>query len=146
VRSKTKQRLLIEDEHTGPSSIQLREAGRMKLFVQDAIEHYTSRFGERFCINKEPIVIIDAEISADLRHARVYWCIPFSLLASPKLPMNAIETITNKMQRILDEQGGILQGLVHARMRAYHHHAQIKFAPAEFSLLREVLKENNLIH
>jgi ribosome-binding factor A len=144
IGSKTKQRLLIDDTDTGPTSYQLREAGRIKSFVQEAIDQYTSRFGKRFCIDHEPIVIIDAEVTADLRQARVYWCIPFSALISPTLSVDALETITNKMQKILDDHGGILQGMVHTRMKSYHHHASIRFVPAESSFLRETLQENNI--
>jgi len=142
VSSKTKQRLLIEDMDAGPTSYQLREAGRIKLFVQEAIDQYTSRFGKQFCIDDEPIVIIDAEISHDLRQARVFWCIPFSILISPNLSIKLLENITIKMQTILNDHGGILQGMVHSRMRTYHHHASLKFVPAESSFLRETLQRS----
>lgn len=63
IQSKTNRRLLLEDEDTGPTSYQLKEASKLKRLVEDALDVYTSNRGNSFCIMNEPISIIDVEIT-----------------------------------------------------------------------------------
>jgi ribosome-binding factor A len=140
IQSKTKRRLLLVDEDTGPTSAQLREASRLKILTENAIEQYTSHKGGLFCIMNEPIAIIDVEITEDLRHARVYWSLPYGvLLMNTKREVRA--KAVKRMQMILDERGRVLQGLVHAKLRSYYRPPKIRFVPAEGEMLRSVLTE-----
>ena len=140
IQSKTKHRLLIIDEDKGPTPEQLREARRLKLFVEDAIEQYTSRKGGLFCVMNEPIPIIAVEITEDLRQARVFWSLPYGVLLMDLDP-GVRAKATQKMQQILEEKGGVLQGLVHSKMRGYFRPPKIRFVPAEGEMLRYFLKE-----
>ena len=108
ILSKTKSRLLIQDEDIGPSIHQLREAKRLKSLVEDAVEKYTSKNGATFCVNNEPINIIDVEISPDLKHARVFWSLPYSFLMKDSLSSQLQKQVTERMQSILNEKGGVL--------------------------------------
>lgn len=138
--SKTKRRLLLSDEDTGPTANQLREAARLKILVEDAVEKYTSHKGGLFCMMNEPIAIIDVEITEDLRQARVYWTLPYSVLlmdVSSDVRARAIK----RMQTILEERGGVLQGIVHQKLRSYYRAPKIRFVTAEGEMLRSVLKE-----
>ena len=161
IQSKTQRRLLLSHEDTGPTPDQLREAHRLKLLVEDAIEEYTSRKGDMFCSGPggEPIAIIDVEVTQDLRQARVFWSLPFSLLLmdvdrirsgsgsgsgsrgmfrdGQEMRMQAAK----RMQMILEEKGGVLQGLVHRKLRRYFRPPKIRFVMAEGEMLRTVLKE-----
>jgi hypothetical protein len=158
IQSKTQRRLLLSQEDSGPTPDQLREAHRLKLLVEDAIEEYTSRKGDLFCSGPggEPIAIIDVEVTQDLRQARVFWSLPFSLLLidvdrissgsgggrgmhrdGQEMRMRAAK----RMQMILEEKGGVLQGLVHRKLRRYFRPPKIRFVMAEGEMLRAVLKE-----
>jgi len=158
IQSKTQRRLLLSQEDSGPTPDQLREAHRLKLLVEDAIEEYTSRKGDLFCSGPggEPIAIIDVEVTQDLRQARVFWSLPFSLLLidvdrissgsgggrgmhrdGQEMRMQAAK----RMQMILEEKGGVLQGLVHRKLRRYFRPPKIRFVMAEGEMLRAVLKE-----
>ena len=37
-----------------------------------------------------------------------------------KIPQSKLEQLVRKMQKILDDKGGKIQGLVHTRLRAYY--------------------------
>jgi ribosome-binding factor A len=141
IQAKTKRRLLLSDEDTGPSPDQLREAARIKHFTEDAIELYTSRKGNLFCVMKEPIVIVDVEITKDLRQARVFWSLPYGVLLMDGISAGMRMRSAERMQKVLDERGGVLQGLVHQKMRGYFRPPKIRFVMAEGEMLRRYLKE-----
>jgi ribosome-binding factor A len=140
IQSKTKRRLLLVDEDTGPTSTQLREAVRLKSLTEDALEQYTSHKGSLFCIMNEPIAIIDVEITEDLRQARVYWSLPYGVLLMDTKREARVKAV-KRMQIILEERGGVLQGLVHAKLRSYYRPPKIRFVPAEGEMIRSVLKD-----
>lgn len=144
IQSKTKRHLLIEDEDHGPTIYQLKEASKVKRLVEEAIENYTSRRGNTFCIMNEPIAIVDVEITEDLRQARVFWCLPYALLLmSDNKTMNSVlrEKLGARMQKILDDRGGALQGYVHSRLRSYFRPPKLRFVRAEGEMLRRSIQE-----
>lgn len=142
VQSKTKRRLLLKDEDFGPTSAQLKEARRLKLLVEEALIQYTSKRGgtSPFCIQGEPIAVLDVEITEDLRNARVYWTLPYSILLMDTVRRDTREQLVKNMQRILDENGGVIQGIVSTRLRHYFRSPKIRFVPAEGEMLRKTLQ------
>lgn len=143
VQSKTKRRLLLKDEDTGPTPTQLKEATRLKHLVEEALITYTSKKGgiSPFCIMGEPIALIDVEITQDLRNARVYWTLPYGVLLMNTLNRDMREQAVKRMQRILDEKGGVIQGIVSTKMRHYFRPPKLKFVPAEGEMLRSTLQD-----
>jgi len=143
VQSKTKRRLLLKDEDTGPTPTQLKEATRLKNLVEEALITYTSKKGgvSPFCIMGEPIALIDVEITPDLRNARVYWTLPYGVLLMNTLNRDMREQAVKRMQRILDEKGGVIQGIVSTKMRHYFRPPKLKFVPAEGEMLRSILQD-----
>jgi len=154
IQQKTQRRLLLSAEDTGPAPEQIKEANRLKLFVEDALEEYTSRHGALFCFQDEPISIIDVEVTPDLRQARVFWSLPFSFLLEDSFPQKSQRghqyrmdgqemrlKVAKRMQIILENKGGVLQGLVHRKMRRYFRPPKIRFVMAEGEMLRSVLKD-----
>jgi len=142
IQVKTKRRLLIEDEDNGPTVSQMKEAMTIKRFVEDAVLMYTSQRGNLFCIMDEPIAIIDVEITEDLKHARVFWSLPFGvlLLGDDVIKRSTREKLTRRMQIILNERGGVLQGMTHVKMRHYFRPPKIHFVPAESEMLRAAMQ------
>lgn len=63
--------------------------------------------------------MLGVEVSPDLKIAKVYWCLPYSLDIR-KLPHETLEQLVRMMQQMLDEKGGKIQALVHSRLRAYY--------------------------
>jgi hypothetical protein len=49
--------------------------------------------------------------------------------------------VAKRMQIILENKGGVLQGLVHRKMRRYFRPPKIRFVMAEGEMLRSVLKD-----
>lgn len=140
IQSKTNDRLLLEDQDTGPSISQLREARRLHSLVEDAIQQYSSK-NVTFCIRGEPIAVIDVEISPDIREAIVHWSLPYGLLMSEKIPDAVMENLTNIMQEQLNQKGGYLQKIVHHQLRRYYRPPKLRFQPARANMLRKVLRE-----
>ncbi len=141
IQSKAKRRLFITDEDTGPSIEQIQESIRLQHLVEDAVEAYTLKRGSMFCIMDEPISIIDVEVSEDLRHARVYWSLPFSFLIKDGIPAELRKKVMDKMQKILETRGGPIQGMVHQKLRHYYRPPTIRWVQAETEMLRKVMKD-----
>ena len=90
----------------------------MESALIDALAHYSSR-QSTFSVGGQCIEVLGVEVSADLKQARAFWCLPRSLDLHT-IPDSKIQQLIIRMQQILDERGGKIQGLVHARLRAYH--------------------------
>lgn len=135
VASKTRKRLLLSDEDDGPSVDQLREANRLQTVLDESLRHFARR-DDAFSIEGDPIVILDVEVSPDLRHARVYWALPYSLMG---LSDSVASKLTDSMQARLDEKGGRLQALVHARLRSYYP-PKLRFVPSDDSVMKEAIR------
>uniref|UniRef100_A0A6S8Z366 Ribosome-binding factor A n=1 Tax=Chaetoceros debilis TaxID=122233 RepID=A0A6S8Z366_9STRA len=142
IQKRTQQRLLLEDEDTGPTDVQLEEAARLRDYVEEAVYTYTATKGKStFCILDEPVHIVDVEITEDLRQARIYWSLPFSVLLMDNVPRTIREKAVKKMQGILEAKGGPIQGMVHRKMKMYFRPPILRWVPAEGEMLRRHLKE-----
>lgn len=143
IRKVGNQRLLNKDEDDeGPSVRQLREAERLFRLCQQAIdEDSTSSASLR--IQGQSIVIIDVEVSRDLRQARVYWSLPYSILLRKDIPNSTLTQIQGQMQQLLQQPkyGGRIQTLVHNKLRFYYP-PKLTFVPAEQDLLRQDLLQS----
>lgn len=108
-----------DEEEDKPISIpQKQEAARLESTITEALALYSSKH-DTFSIRGDCIDILGVEVSPDLKMARVYWCLPYSLDIG-ELPHDKLELIVKRMQSILDEKGGKIQALVHTRLRAYY--------------------------
>lgn len=132
--SRTKQPLFKDvglfDEYGNKkqSIAQIQEAARIEGAVHEALASYSSRY-DTFNIKGQVIDVLGVEISPDLKQARVYWCLP-RVLDLKRLSSSKLEQVVMKMQQILDERGGKIQGIVHSRLRAYYP-PKLKWVAAE---------------
>lgn len=141
IQSKTKRHLLVEDERSEPSVAQIRMAHQLRQIVEDAIEQYTSKKGALFCVQGEPIAVIDVEVSPDIKQARVFWSLPYSFLLTDHRSKQIRDQTIARMQNVLEKRGGVIQGIVHNQMRSYNRPPRIYFVPAEGELLRNVMRD-----
>ncbi|KAL7490658.1 hypothetical protein ACHAWT_000211 [Skeletonema menzelii] len=111
-----------------PSIAQIQEATRIESAVHDALATYASRY-DTFNVKGQVIDVLGVEISPDLKQARVYWCLP-RVLDLKGLPSSKLEQVVRRMQKILEERGGKIQGIVHSRLRAYYP-PKLKWVAAE---------------
>ena len=120
--SRTREPLLFNDrdeDDVKPVSIpQKQEAARLESTIVEALAAYSSKH-DTFSVRGDCIDVLGVEVSPDLKVARVYWCLPYSLDIQ-KLPDDKLEQVVKRMQDILDEKGRRLQALVHSRLRAYY--------------------------
>jgi ribosome-binding factor A len=114
--------LIFHDQEDGeekPESIpQKQEAARLESTIVEALAVYSSKH-DTFSIRGDCIEVLGVEVSADLKMARVYWCLPYSLDIG-ELPHETLTLIVRRMQEILEAKGGKIQALVHTRLRAYY--------------------------
>jgi ribosome-binding factor A len=96
-----------------------------------------SRRDATFSIKGEPIVIMDVEVSKDLKQARVYWTLPFSVM---RYDQRVVEQVKERMQQLLEKKGGKLQRLVHAQLRSYYP-PKLRFVPSPDDLFDESIKK-----
>lgn len=73
----------------------------------------------------------------------MFWSLPYSvlMLRDRKLNRDAREILEERMQKILNEKGGVLQGLVHQKLRSYYRPPKLRFVQAESEMLRKSLHE-----
>ncbi|KAL3789517.1 hypothetical protein ACHAWO_004235 [Cyclotella atomus] len=120
--SRTREPLIFHDQEDGeekPESIpQKQEAARLESTIVEALAVYSSKH-DTFSIRGDCIEVLGVEVSADLKMARVYWCLPYSLDIG-ELPHETLTLIVRRMQEILEAKGGKIQALVHTRLRAYY--------------------------
>jgi len=142
VISNAKLSLFPTASELAPSVSQIKVASRMYTLLNEELENYCERTPDEqnvFTVGGEPIVIIDVEVSPDLRYARVFWALPFDLLLD--LPSEKFRSeMMKSIQRVIQERGGVLQGLVHGKLRRFHP-PRIRWVPASNELIRGVLKE-----
>ena len=135
VSEKTRRPLLISEEEKSPAVRQLREARRIQLILEESLDVF-SRKDSTFSIRGETIVVIEVEVSPDMRYARVYWSLPFSMVVLPEGVRKEVKKI---MQNRLEERGGQLQALVHGRLRFYYP-PKLRFVPADDDVSTHALK------
>lgn len=129
--------LFVTEEEMGPNKRQIKEATRIHQVLDEAIEQYSKKEAT-FTIRGEPIMILDVEVSQDLRHARAYWALsPVTLI---DLPDDTRAEVKRRMQTILEKRGGALQALVHSKLRFYYP-PRVKFVPAEDDVLAMAMKD-----
>jgi ribosome-binding factor A len=125
---------LFEDEpvdehgHIKQSIAQIQESTRMESAILDALSHYSSRHNT-FSVGGQCIEVLGVEVTPDLKTAKTYWCLP-RCLDLRAIPDSKIKALITRMQQQLTERGGRIQGLAHARLRAYHP-PKIVWVPAE---------------
>ena len=119
----------------GPSPDQLAEAHRINTVLLQVLDNFSKR-DATFSIKGEPIVIMEVEVSKDLKQARVYYALPFNVL---KYPKHVVQEVSRRMQELLEKRGGKLQRLVHAQLRSYYP-PKLRFVPYDGNLLKESLK------
>ncbi|CAB9526769.1 expressed unknown protein [Seminavis robusta] len=126
-------------EDTGPTKQQLAEANRILSVATRCLEDLEIRKRKNaLSIGGNSILLLHAEVNANLREATLHWALPFEIL------MEADEAtrkeLTERMQyRIEHERGGsFLQGHVHRILSSYYP-PKLKFKPASDVLLAEML-------
>ena len=110
------------------SIAQKQEASRLETAVMESFVHYSSKH-TTFSIKGHVIDILGVNVSKDLRAAKVYWCLPLNLELD-KIPHSKVDQLIRKMQQLLEEKGGHIQGLVHTRLGS-HYTPRLSFCPGE---------------
>mmetsp|Transcript_32247 Transcript_32247/g.94940 ORF Transcript_32247/g.94940 Transcript_32247/m.94940 type:complete len:238 (+) Transcript_32247:30-743(+) len=128
--------LFVTEEESGPTARQVKEASRIHQVLDEAIDQFSKKEAT-FTIRGDPIMILDVEVSQDLRHARAYWTLPFTLI---DLPDDTRAEVKRRMQTILEKRGGALQALVHSKLRFYYP-PRLRFVPADDSVLSMAMKD-----
>jgi len=100
------------------SIAQIQEGNRLESAIIDALAHYSSKYNT-FSVGGQCIDLLGVEVSPDLKQCKAFWSLPLSLDLH-KIPQSKLEQLVRKMQKILDDKGGKIQGLVHTRLRAYY--------------------------
>lgn len=110
------------------SIAQKQESNRLESALISTLAYYSSKH-TTFSVRGQCIDVLGVEVSPDLKHARVYWCLPLGIDLR-NLPHSKLEAAVKKMQQILDEKGGKIQALVHSRLRSYYP-PKIKWVASE---------------
>ena len=107
---------------------QQKRASKLERIVCDILEQLEVRGDESFCCEGASIEINFVETSPDLRHARLYWTLPFTLMDRTE---SEIQKYTSEMQRFLDARGaGYMQQRI-ASMTRTGYPPRIRFIASD---------------
>ena len=125
IAEKTRKSLFDSMQDSGPDPTQIRESEMILRLVCDALEEIVVKGDTTFCIRGEPVNFFDCEVNTNMRQAKIFWCLPFSLIGIPDEIRNQVE---EKMQFIFDQRGSKLQYMVHSKLRHYYP-PRLRFEP-----------------
>jgi len=93
-------------------------------------------------LSGEPIVLLDAEVSKDLKQAKVFWALPYSVLLDEEVTPRIYHHLRLRMNENLVERGGAnwLSGQVHSRLSSYYP-PRLKLVPASDEMVQLALRE-----
>jgi ribosome-binding factor A len=86
----------------------------------------------------EPITIMEVQVNRDLKQAKVYWALPFSILLDDRIDGTVYRQLVTKMEKNILEKGGGRQ--VHGRLRFYYP-PRMKFFPASNSMIHQAISD-----
>ena len=126
----------------GPSIRQLRKAKQLLQLLDEILDGeamisattlaQSSANLNAFYIAGEPIEFTRVEVSPDLRHARVYWTLPHSLMGAPE---KIVRLATKHMQNKFVDQGGrVFKQVIGKKLRRSRFIPSLRFV-AENTLL-----------
>ena len=99
--------------------------------------------GKLICILGDPIVILHVEVNSNLKLAKVYWSLPYSILMDDRrIDQQLYEVLVKKMQSNLTDRGcgKYIQKHVHTILRNYYP-PKLLFVPATNEMIQEVISE-----
>jgi hypothetical protein len=117
VAGKTRRPLFDSSKERGPDPSQIREGEMILGLACEALEDILRKGDNTFCIRGEPVNFFDCEVNTNLRLAKIFWCLPYSLVG---LPDEIKNVVVEKMQSILDQRGSKIQYMVHTKLRHYY--------------------------
>lgn len=114
----------------GPSIRQLKKAKQIHRMLNEELNRLSGT-ELTFCIAGESIELTQVEISPDLRHARVYWTLPYALMDTSE---QVVRSATAYMQHQLDAHGIKLKMALSRKLRQSRNVPKLRFV-AENTLL-----------
>ena len=141
----------IEPQSNQPTHRQLAEAQRILEVSSDCIEDLclkyqqegggSSRNIQGLHLQGQPIVILDVQVNKDVKQAKVFWTLPYSVLLDPNVNQRIYQRLVMVLQEQLDEGGEkILAREVSTRLRHYYP-PRIKLVPATDVMIQQAISE-----
>ena len=150
VESKTRKSISDNQgyEKAEPSPRQLMEAQRIFDIATECLEGIASpinqeqRSKQLVTVAGEPIVIVHVDVNPTLKLAKVYWCLPYSILLNDEINSNQYRQLVLQMNDNLLKKGGenIVQRYVHNKLRSYYP-PRMRFLPATNSMIHDTISE-----
>lgn len=94
-------------------------------------------------LSGEPIVFLECVVNRNIKQAKLYWTLPYSLLLDERMHAGLYRQITAKVQEQLMEGGGakLVSRHVHNRLSSYYP-PRIKLFPATDEMVAKALQES----
>jgi ribosome-binding factor A len=122
---------------------QLMEAQRILDVTTECLEEMTNGgTAGLLSVLEEPITIMEVQVNRDLKQAKVYWALPFSILLDDRIDGKVYRQLVTKMEKNILEKGGgkMLQRQVHGRL-SFYYPPRMKFFPASNSMIHQAISE-----
>jgi hypothetical protein len=139
----TRKKLFLTEEERAeleePDARQLAEQHRILTTAEEVLEDLWSKGDTSLTITGEPIVLLGVDVRPSLRHADLYWCLPFEVLLTPKLTNRQKHVIHTEMEERLDGPPGrqLTRG-IYAVLSGYYA-PKIRFKPAPPLMIHQAI-------
>jgi ribosome-binding factor A len=144
----------IEPKSKQPTHRQLAEAERILEAANDCLEELCMRQHHQqqqqsvgnnlpgLHLQGQPIVLLDVQVNRDVKLAKVYWTLPYSVFLDPNVTQRVYQKLVEVLQKQQFEQGGakILAGEVGSKLRFYYP-PRIKLVPATDAMIQQAIAE-----
>jgi ribosome-binding factor A len=144
----------IEPKSNQPTHRQLAEAQRILEAATDCLDdlcmkHFHQQQQQQVSNNLpglhlqgQPIVLLDVHVNKDVKLAKVYWTLPYSVFLDPNVTQRVYQKLVEVLQEQLIQQGGakILAREVGSKLRFYYP-PRIKLVPATDEMIQQAVAE-----
>ena len=115
------------------------EAQRVLDTATECLDSLVERGVSNLHVRGEPILLLEVQVNADLKLAKLYWTLPYSILLHDEITNAMFRTLMKKMHDRVEHGGAkLLQRQVHSQLRSYYP-PRIRMIPATNEMLQKAI-------
>ena len=90
----------------------------------------------------EPIVLLECIVNRNIKQAKLYWTLPYSILLDERINQKVYQQIVERLNKDLIKNGGskLLGRHIHSRLSSYYP-PRIKLIPATDEMIQKAIEE-----
>jgi ribosome-binding factor A len=137
----------IQPDSDEPTHRQLAEAHRILEVATECLENLCTHEQNRNSLSGlqlqgQPIILLHVQVNKDVKQAKVYWTLPYSVLLDPNVTQRVYQKLVEVVQDQLIQRGGAkrLARELSSRLRFYYP-PRIRLVPAKHAMIQQAIEE-----